>query len=437
MQALLRRLVASPRLNVQANITAGLGSVFAAIGHRQVKPGGQISLVLPRALLSGVAWEPTRRLLAETCHVRYVIVSHQPGAWNFSENTDLSECLIVAQRLRPGESANSTKFVNLWVKPSTGVEALTVADLIRRSHGARLDSDTGTEELQSEGRKFGELVTCSPEQIRSGQWGEATAFAQTELSRTAYHLARNQLYIPGRGRIADIQLTELRDLGTVGPDRRDIHDGFRLASSTTTYPSFWGHDTSLIQHISQEPNRFLSPLARASRGRPRRDANLLWSRSGRLLVAERLWLTTTRTVSVRLSRRVLSNTWWPLALSGAHGIRPEDIERVLALWFNSSLGVISLVAARVDTRGPWVELKKPVLEGVRVLDPRSMAAAQRWTLIEAYEDLSTLDFNRLPEINRDDARSRVDSAIMRALGLHEDLSVLREMLATEPLMRAG
>lgn len=435
MQQLLGRLVASRHINIQANITAGLGSVFAAIGARQVRPGGQIALVLPRALLSGVAWEPTRRMLADGFHIRYIIVSHQPGAWNFSENTDLSECLLVGRRRLAGEAPMPTKVVNLWVRPGSGVDALTVADLIRGALGAHLDS-AGTQELRTDGRKYGEVILCSAQQIQSLQWGMATAFAQTELCRVAYNLARNAVYIPTRGSVGGISLTEVRQLATVGPDRRDIHDGFTLAGSRTAYPAFWGHDTESIQHLSQEPSGFLSPLAHARRRRPLRDAHLLWSRAGRLLVAERLWLTTVRTVCVRLPRPVLSNTWWPLAVSDTDGVAAEDVERILALWFNCSLGMISVIAARVDTRGPWIDLKKPVLERLRVLDPRSLSRTRRHALTRAYEELATLDLARLPEIDRDEVRAQIDSAIADALELPDNLRVLREMLASEPIIRA-
>ena len=91
MQAALREIVADE--GIPANITAGLGSVFVALGHLRLASDGRLALVLPRALLSGVAWQETRRLLGNNYHLKYVIVSHQPGSWNFSENTELSECL--------------------------------------------------------------------------------------------------------------------------------------------------------------------------------------------------------------------------------------------------------------------------------------------------------------------------------------------------------
>src|SRR5436309_4816598 len=136
MQRDLRRVMALH--NVQANVTAGLGSVFSALGDRVLKPGGQLALVLPRAVLAGVAWTPTRELLARHYHVRAIVVSHEPGGWNFSENTDLSECLLVARRLADGEQASDTKVVNLWRRPRNSIEALAVTHQLAKVPGASL-----------------------------------------------------------------------------------------------------------------------------------------------------------------------------------------------------------------------------------------------------------------------------------------------------------
>jgi hypothetical protein len=45
--------------------------------------------------------------------LRYVIVSHEPGKWNFSENTKLGECLIVAKKLGEGQEHSNCTFINL------------------------------------------------------------------------------------------------------------------------------------------------------------------------------------------------------------------------------------------------------------------------------------------------------------------------------------
>ena len=292
MQAGLKKILADG--GIPANITAGLGSVFVALGHQRLKDNGRLSLVLPRALLSGVAWKETRKLLGNNYHVKYIVVSHEPGSWNFSENTELSECLIVAQRTKPNVENDPTKVINLWTKPKSSVEALTVASLMRKVAGASLDGLSGSDELCTDTQKYGEVVLCPAEDIRRGNWNEGAAFAQTELCRAAHFLRCGKVFTPGAGIVGSIPITRLKSIADIGPDRRDIHDGFKVTDQETEYPAYWGHDTESSQGMSQQPNKYLMALPRAKKGRNLRDAHLLWSRSGRLLVAERLWLITTR-----------------------------------------------------------------------------------------------------------------------------------------------
>ena len=96
MQAELARRVRESHLS--ASSTAGLGSVFAAVADRHVKEGGRIALVLPAAVTAGVAWGRTRDLIDHGYVLETLIASHDPERWNFSENTDLSEVLLIARK---------------------------------------------------------------------------------------------------------------------------------------------------------------------------------------------------------------------------------------------------------------------------------------------------------------------------------------------------
>jgi hypothetical protein len=430
MQTALKKIVADE--GVPANITAGLGSVFVALGHLRLTPEGQLALVLPRALLSGVAWKETRRLIGNNYHVRYIIVSHQPGSWNFSENTELSECLIVAQRSSV-PATEPAKIVNLWIKPKSSVEALTVVSLIRKTAGSSLDDLAGSDELRTSTQKYGEVILCPPQDIRSGNWNEGAVFAQTELCRAAHFLKIGKVFVPGAGIVGAVPLTRFKSIADIGPDRRDIHDGFKVTDQETEYPAYWGHDTESAQGIFQEPNRYLIALSHAKKGRNLRDAHLLWSRSGGMLVAERLWLLTTRVFAVKFGDRVLSNTWWPVAMH-AEGRELETWEKMLSLWFNSTLGILSLIAARVDTRGAWVELKKPILEELAVLDPRQLGKDARVQLCDAYDEVCKQQIQPLPKIDADPVHRRIDAALATALGIGDDLVRLRKMLAREPVV---
>jgi hypothetical protein len=68
---------------LEANITAGLGSVFVAIADKMMTNDGVLALVLPKTVLSGASWEPTRSI-SRKYDLRYAICSHESDNWNFS-----------------------------------------------------------------------------------------------------------------------------------------------------------------------------------------------------------------------------------------------------------------------------------------------------------------------------------------------------------------
>jgi hypothetical protein len=437
MQSQLKRLVKKD--SIPANVTAGLGTVFTALGSRYVKSGGRLSLVLPRALLSGVAWEKTRTLIGYFYQVEYIITSHEPGAWNFSENTKLGECLVIARRFNYDEgvkNTNPTKFVNLWEKPQSSVDAVTYAHHIKTAPGVELESDTGTSALMMGSHKVGEVLLCPRSRISSGDWRFEAAFSRTDLCRTAFFLSMGTIYLPTRGSVGKVPIRSLGKLGLLGPDARDIHDGFEVVSGKTAYDAFWGHDTDFVQTMAQKRNKYLSPRAKPIAKRNLRDPHLLWSRSGRVLIPERLRLNTARLFAIRLAEPVLTNSWWTLRTFESSEVSEADAERVITFWLNSTLGIISLLASRVDTEGAWMKFKKPIWKDVGLLDPFSLRPAQVEKIVRAYEDVKNERLSRLPEMSGDEVRAKIDATLMDALEIDEDLSKLRNMLAEEPLIKA-
>ena len=94
--------------------------------------------------------------------------------------------------------------------------------------------------------------------------------------------------MPGEGDVASIQLCRLRELGQVGPDRRDVWDGFERTDAVTAYPMVENHDTEQRRRLIAVPDKYLAPLAKARAGRHLKSVAQLWPKAGRLLVAERL-----------------------------------------------------------------------------------------------------------------------------------------------------
>lgn len=431
-QEKLRRLLR--RRDILASSTAGLGAVFVVAADRLLKPGGRMALVLPRALVSGVAWGKTRQLLRENYAVEYLVVSHDPERWNFSENTDLSEILLVARKKTDdaGTESDATICLNLWRNPRSIIEALTLADTALRASPASVDGQ-GSCRLQTDGTVWGESIEVSWSKLSTQEWSPIF-FAQTDLVRAAFSLVRDyEVSIPGAASVR-LPLVALGDLGVFGPDGRDIHDGFTTSDTPTPYPALWGHDSLVVTSMAQKPNKYLVPRAAAAKGRPLRRLSLLWPRAGEVMMAERLWFNTHRLTAVLLPEPALANVWWPFRLGGrvSESLLPLA-RKALVLWMNSTLGVLSLVAVREETRGAWCAFKKPVLARLPVPNFASLDREDLEDLATAFDRLAFRKLLPFPQMAEDPVRADIDRAVSQTFSL-PSLDVLRRLLAREPVV---
>ncbi|MER9559380.1 hypothetical protein [Mesorhizobium sp. M0323] len=436
MQGELARRVKTSKL--AASSTAGLGSVFTAVADRHLKDGGRIALVLPAALATGVAWEKTRELFRHRYVLETVVASHDPARWNFSENTDLSEIMLIARK-RNGQAesdqsmaSHTTQFINLWQNPKNSAHALALGEEILRGAPAPVGTSEkpvhGLSEIIIGAEKYGETLEIPWGDVRRGPW-IGCSFAQTNLVRTAWMLRQSHFYRPGRNEAIEVPIQALKEIASLGPDRRDIADGFTVSNSHTPFPALIGHSGELIRTIETRPNKWLAPRTSPAKGRPARDTGLLWPRAGTVMIAERSRLNTQRALAVRLPERGLSNVWWPVRLHN----EDERAEKVIAMWLNSTLGILTLVAHRVPTEGSWVQFKKPTIENLPILDVRSLSERQLTQLAGSYETLASMDLRTIPNMADDPVRKAVDEAFAKVLGL-PSLDNLRAELAAEPVI---
>ena len=387
-----------------------------------------MALVLPATVCTGPSWEQTRALIQKDFILDMVITSHDPQRWNFSDSTDLSEALLIATRRTqvPSEEDHRTVFVNLWRNPASVVDAHRMAQAIAGATPALVEG-TGTTLLEVNGLHVGEMVSMLESGFSSENW-PGVQFARADLLRCALRLlTAGEVRIPGQPRSSEVSLCPMADLGSVGPDRRDVWDGFQVTDAVTPYPFVENHDTEMRRGIAAGQDRYLAPLTEARPGRRLKPLQQLWEGSGQLLVTERLRLNTARTIAMGIDRPVLSNVWWPVRTES------RDWEKALALWLNSSLGILTLLANRTTTEGGWVALKKVDLEKLPVLDVRALRTGQLQRLSELFDEISKMEFERLPGMVECPARAALDEGLATVLGL-PDLAGLRELLATEPVV---
>ena len=415
--------------SMQATATAGLGAAFVAAASPKLRPSeGRLALVLPATVCTGPSWEQTRSLIERDFDLDMVITSHDPMRWNFSDSTDLSEALLIATRRAEGETSelSRTTFVNLWQNPDGVLDAHRIAQAITTTTPAKLE-EPGTALIEVDRVHIGEAISIPAQTMAGGKWS-GVQFARADLIRSATQLLNDgEVWVPGEASTAIVSLCRLDALGQVGPDRRDVWDGFSRTDTITAYPLVENHDTELRRRMSVERDAYLAPLVKARPGRRLKPIDQLWDKAGRLLVSERLRLNTARVASMRVGTRVLSNVWWPVK------VEDELVEKALALWLNSTLGLLTIMAERTSTEGSWVAMKKADLEELPVLDTRQLSTSQLQRLSDLFDEMTEVEFERLPGMADCPARRRLDDGISAILRL-PDLGNLRRLLASEPVV---
>jgi len=419
---------------------AGLGGSFTFLADNYLEENGRLGLVLPKAVLAGVSWRQIRELLLDNYHVEYVISSFEgPNDWNFSENTNLSEILLVARKVKKKKERDYTIFVNFWNKPRSEIESIFVGSLLLDLYGsARIydisNANASPYHLRLRGKKIGEAYSAKLDNV---EFEPYQLFAQAELNRVVVLLKQGTIYTPDEGIVGRVPLTTLNEfVEKIGPDVKQVHNAFRRSrySPTSTYYAIWGHDSSLIRTIEQKPNASLEP-------RNNNLARRAWKGSGKLLVVERAWLSTYRILSCVTPRSVLSNVWWPITTKKIKikdsSLDSEDVAKILALWLNSTFGTILLLSIAEVTRGAWVKFKKEPLNTLPIINLSKISTGQAKNLLDLYNEVRLQELKPLPqEFAKPNIRKKIDDAFNQILNIQAKLDELYKLLSRDPTITA-
>ena len=278
-----------------------------------------------------------------------------------------------------------------------------------------------------------------PSPTTNDAWPHAT-FASGELDHVAMALAAGgTLTLPRSLEQVSIPLIPLEQIATVGPNRPRLHEAFALSKEVTSYPCLWGHDSAVVKTMAEKSNAWLA----VTTGDPRKPtwktvrtparaasyAAELWQGSGTVMVAERLRLTTHRTSSVCLPTRALANMMWPIQLSQLD----PDADHCLAMWLNSTLGLIAWVGTAEETQGPWMAMKKNKLVKLPVLNVTALTKSQREPLLRGWDQVSDLALLPIAKTKDDPVRGQIDGAVAEAFSISIDsIEALRQLFSGEP-----
>ena len=133
-----------------------------------------------------------------------------------------------------------------------------------------------------------------------------------------------------------------------------------------------------------------------------------------------------------MNKPVLSNVWWEITLNKCKYDRALS-EKLLCMWLNSSLGLVTILTCREQTRGAFVALKKPQLKELLVPDISNLDVSALESLGSVFDRIADLPLQPFSNMENDSIRIEIDKAISETFRL-PDLAPIRTLLANEPIV---
>jgi hypothetical protein len=284
------------------------------------------------------------------------------------------------------------------------------------------------------GEQWGELIDAPLGDIpwTGGRWKRAF------ITQFASALRRGELWSEdGTHVIARLQIGLLEHVLSVGPQHRQIRgvlgvfDAYHGWNQTEQFPALWRHQESIHKSLRAEPNARLVP-------QPNRNYARIWAQSGTLHFTQDIRYDSQRVAAVRTQERSLGiRAWYTMAVLEAEEAQRSRREIACALWANSTLGLIlhaDHANQAMQGRGTG---SKAMLEGLPILDVRSLETWQLEAAEAIWRDFSGKEFESFHRCAIDPARIELDRRVVyEMLGLdnhaEETLKRLRLLLASEP-----
>ena len=390
---------------------AGLGSAFAAIADRKVRPGGILALVLPFTAVSGSSWVKFRQMIATRfTDITIVSVTANDNDMSLSSDTGIAECLVIGRlRAKDDKPAGRAKFVSLRRRPHSFVEAREIANAILSSVEVRRmeDGPYGGVPIYGGDIPAGEILEA-PLGGYEGGW-RAARIADAAVAQVAYSLSVGDLWLPAEAQARSLPMTRLGEVGQLG-----VHDSLLTMtthngpfvkmppSDTSTYPSLYNHNARRETRVTCEPDSQL----RVRPGMESRAAEL-WTTASRSHINRDFRLNSQPLAVAFTERASIGGTAWPNVI-----FRDPRFDYAFAVWGNSTLGLLSYWwnSSRQQTgRGRTTRLLMPFLP---VLDLRVLTDAQLATAQAVFDEFRDKDFQPAYLADADANRALLDRRIV-------------------------
>ena len=397
-QAIFARIDAAGVVDLTGNSPG-----FAVLGeHMLRRSGGTLALIMPAMIPTAPSGSGVRRFLAARFHIDTIVSSHDPERIFFSENTAISEVLIICRRRSASGGSRRTRVVNLSRNPSSAAEAHTLLQ----------DLDRGNSTNST-------VQHVDAKRVNDGDW-YATNFLSPFLC-DAWHDVFDAALDSKDDRFA-----AMRDIASVGPDGRRIRDAFIKSDLPTASGkrALWHHKTDVILSMRAQTDVHIEPKENMHK-----RAKTYWALRSQLMLPLRLRLHLTHAAATIVDEPTVGSRWTPC--------RPLDgsleTQKALCAYLNSIPGLFAMLGGRDNRVLQYPQFSLDTLRSIPAPNFLVLGDDARDGLATAFELLKDEVLLPFPQMNEDPIRKQLDDAVTDALGLDPEwVAQIRRALAEEP-----
>ncbi len=435
---------------------------FLLLADKFLRPGGKIASVLPLTTLGGKDYWPLVDFLCKHYTIQYVVVGM--GRTAFSEDTSLSECLLVAKK-SPPPVGSTFRLVGTLLPPDdwNGEKQSKLVEGCRKGQGIddiSVIREFPQTELSPGGQMLPGLVlrllpeydtACSAlERTLTTSRLPIVKFAELRRRGIVYRgrlmkarhfaeLGASALFACRQEERA-LRLIDRLYLESQSADKTTFRD--RISGATIDYSS--REVVPALRRFAYVPNLDIttsSDFCVKVVGDPLRDSlesiygkedgvrkwkhlknrgfweQVVDGNSARLIAAQRLNLAAPGTTMLCCWSAT------PVFLASpnymAEGFQSTREEHFFCMWLNSSLGVLQVISATASTQGSWVRMERFTVDQISLPD-YSRFTEDDWVRSEQlWAGVSKTPLpSLLEQVSTDNsARKRLDDGLLQLMGI--------------------
>ena len=420
---------------------AGLGSAFASIADKKVRPGGVVALVLPLTAINGAAWAKFRELIGtQYADATIVSIASTGRDMAFSSDTGIAECLIVARKLKPEEEPSMrAEFVSLTHRPGGFVESREFArGIAADAELNRLeDGPYGGVPIYCGEELVGEALDAPIDGYATG-WG-AARISDASLAQVAHSLSEGKLWLPAAAETHELPIARLSEVGQRGLDSQMVISAAHNApftkhppSPTATYPALWNHNARNETRMVCVPDSQM----RARRGMGTRVAEI-WATASRVHLNRHFTFGSQALAIAFTEYPSMGGAVWP-------NIQFSDgrFDCAFTLWGNSTLGLLCYWwhSSRQQSSKAGMTIRSA--ETLPILDLRALTDAQLATAQEIFDEFRDLELQPAYLADADANRALLDRRVVCDMlgfddAVYEGVRMLAAKWCAEPSVHGG